>query len=150
VELCADWIVGFTDGEGCFHVSLARHREMTAGYQVLPEFVVVQHQRDCQVLMAIKRFFKSGVVRKTHGDRYCLRIRKLEALRQVCDFFSRHPLKTKKNVDFERFRRIICLMDQGRHLCREGLLEIVDLTLSMNTCKRPAMEEIRRQLVMSG
>ncbi len=150
MELSVDWVVGFVDGEGCFHVSLNRDDEMTAGYQVLPEFVVVQHQRDRQVLLALKRFFKAGIVRGIHDDRLCLRIRKFEALRQVCDFFSRHPLKTKKNVDFLKFRRILHLMSQRRHLTQEGLLEIVDLARAMNSANRPALEEIRRRLVQSG
>ena len=98
VELSPDWVVGFVDGEGCFHVSLNRHEEMTAGYQVLPEFVVVQHERDLQVLHALKRFFGAGVVRKNHGDRFCLRIRKVDALTKVCEFFQAHPLKTKKKA----------------------------------------------------
>ena len=39
-----EWVVGFVDGEGCFFVGINRHPEMTSGYQVLPEFTVVQHQ----------------------------------------------------------------------------------------------------------
>ena len=150
VELSVEWVVGFVDGEGCFHVSLNRHEEMTAGYQVLPEFVVVQHQRDRQVLEALKRFFKAGVVRGNHDDRLCLRIRKLEALQQVCDLFSRHPLKTKKNVDFHKFRRILHLMSQRRHLTREGLVEVIDLARTMNSANRPALDEIRRELARIG
>ncbi len=150
VELSADWVVGFVDGEGCFHVSLNRHPEMTAGYQVLPEFVVVQHERDQQVLMALKRFFKAGVVRSNHGDRCCLRIRKLESLQQVCDFFSRHPLRTKKSVDFVKFRRIVHLVRQKRHLSREGLLEVVDIASTMNSAQRPALDEVKRRLVSPG
>jgi hypothetical protein len=45
MELSPDWVVGFVDGEGCFHVSITRHPSMKIGYQVLPEFVVVQHRR---------------------------------------------------------------------------------------------------------
>jgi len=150
VELAADWVVGFVDGEGCFHVSLNRHDEMSAGYQVLPEFVVVQHERDRQVLMALKRFFQAGVVRSNHDDRICLRIRKLESLRQVCEFFARHPLKTRKSVDFHKFRRILHLMSQRRHLCRDGLIEIIDIVVTMNSGNRPALEEIKRRLIQAG
>jgi hypothetical protein len=64
VKLATDWVVGFVDGEGCFHVSLNRQAEMIAGYQVLPEFVVVQHERDIQVLHALREFFEGGNVRK--------------------------------------------------------------------------------------
>src|SRR5437867_1233634 len=54
MDLDAGWITGFVDGEGCFHVGIAKHPEMTAGVQVLPEFTVVQHERDVQVLHALK------------------------------------------------------------------------------------------------
>ena len=47
-RLDASWIAGFVDGEGCFHVALNRQMKMTLGWQVLPEFRVVQHQRDEQ------------------------------------------------------------------------------------------------------
>ena len=147
MELNADWVVGFVDGEGCFHVSLNRHDEMSVGYQVLPEFVVVQHERDIQILQALKRFFGAGVVRQNHGDRYCLRIRKLEALQNVSDFFIKHPLKTKKNVDSRKFRHILQLMNEKLHLERDGLLQIVEIALAMNTTQRPVLEEIRQQLL---
>jgi len=150
VELAAEWVVGFVDGEGCFHVSLTRHREMSVGYQVLPEFVVVQHMRDTQILQALKRFFACGVVRRNHGDRYCLRIRKLPSLQRICSFFEEHPLKTKKRSDFQKFRRILRLMDQNEHLNRDGLLKIVDIALAMNTTVRPALEQVRKDLLQSG
>lgn len=146
MNLSPDWVVGFVDGEGCFQVSVQSHPEMTAGYQVLPEFVVVQHRRDIQVLYALKRFFKGGVVRVNHSDRYAFRIRKLEQLERVCDFFMSHPLKTKKNVDFRKFRKVILLMKDGKHLSREGLKEIIDLALQMNTTERPALEEVKKNL----
>ena len=150
MELAADWVVGFVDGEGCFHVSINRHEEMTVGYQVLPEFVIVQHERDRQILYALKRFFRGGVVRRNQDDRFCLRIRKLSVLHRVCEFFLAHPLKTKKNVELRKFRRILLLMDQKRHLQRDGLLEIVDIALSMNTTERPALQQIKAQLEQTG
>ncbi len=146
MDLSADWVVGFVDGEGCFHVSINPHPEMSTGYQVLPEFVIVQHERDVQILYALKRFFRCGVVRRNHGDRWCLRIRKLSCLEKLCEFFTTHPLKTKKNVDFVKFRRIVNMMKEGRHLTLEGLLEIVDIALSMNTGNREALLRIRKDL----
>jgi hypothetical protein len=51
MKLETQWIVGFVDGEGCFHVGIARHEDMRTGYQILPEFTVVQHERDVQILL---------------------------------------------------------------------------------------------------
>jgi hypothetical protein len=150
MELSADWVVGFVDGEGCFHVSINRHLEMTVGFQVLPEFVVVQHQRDRQILMAIKRFFGFGVVRSNHGDRLCYRVRELESLGKVCDFFLQHPLKTKKAVDFLKFRDVVRLITLGRHLAKDGLLEIISIAMEMNTTNRPALVAIKQELSSVG
>ena len=59
-KLEAQWVVGFVDGEGCFFVGINAHPEMTAHFQVLPEFTVVQHARDVQILYALKAFFECG------------------------------------------------------------------------------------------
>lgn len=146
MELSPDWVVGFTDGEGCFHVSVNKHPDMALGYQVLPEFVIVQHERDIQILYALKRFFGCGTVRKNNGDRWCLRIRKLSCLEKLCDFFIKHPLKTRKSVDFVKFRRIIQKMKNGEHLSPEGLLEIVNIAMEMNTQDREKLLLIKRDL----
>ena len=146
MDLAPEWVVGFVDGEGCFHVSIQRHPEMTSGYQVLPEFVVVQHERDVNVLHALKRFFGCGVVRRNHGDRYAFRVRSLEDLGRVCEFFVQHPLKTKKNVECRKFRRVLRLMSEKRHLAREGVLEIIEIATAMNSTHRPALEKIKREL----
>jgi len=133
MKLDAEWVVGFVDGEGCFHVGVSRHAEMTAGVQVLPEFTVVQHERDVKVLHGLKAFFGCGVVRRNHGDRMAYRVRKLEHLRdQIVPFFMRHPLKTGKRQDFEKFRRALLLCERGDHLTERGLEEIRSLASQMN------------------
>ena len=125
MNLDAHWIVGFTDGEGCFHIGISNHPEMTLGVQVLPEFVVVQHKRDVHVLHAIKEFFSCGVVRTNHGDRMCYRVRKLEHHQTIIiPFFEKHPLKTRKQQDFLIFRDVVRLMSDGSHLTQDGLERI--------------------------
>ncbi len=133
MKLDAQWIVGFVDGEGCFHVGINPHKEMTTGYQVLPEFTVVQHQRDVQVLHALKSHFGCGVVRVNHGDRMAYRVRGMKDLNDhIVPFFNKHPLKTRKNVDFIKFRRILQLMQKGVHLTAEGVEEIRGMAAKMN------------------
>ena len=146
MDLSPDWVVGFVDGEGCFYVGINPRPEMTLGYQVLPEFRVVQHERDIQVLYGLKRFFRCGVVRRNHEDRYELRIRKLSCLQEVATFFERHPLKTKKQVDFKKFARIVRWMDEGQHLTPEGLIKITETTLSMNRANKVKAQEILVEL----
>ena len=146
MDLNPEWIVGFVDGEGCFYIGVNPHSDMSTGYQVLPEFRVVQHERDIEILFALKRFFRCGVVRRNHEDRYELRIRKLSCLREVVTFFDQHPLKTKKQVDFKKFARIVRWMEEGRHLTPEGLVQIIETTLTMNRADKQKTEEILRDV----
>ncbi len=133
MKLDAQWITGFVDGEGCFHVGINPHNDMTTGYQVLPEFTVVQHERDVQVLHALKTHFGCGVVRVNHGDRMAYRVRSKEhLLERIVPFFVKHPLKTKKNVDFKKFRRILLMMEADKHLTSEGVEEIRSIAGQMN------------------
>jgi len=133
MNLEAQWIVGFVDGEGCFHVGINRHPDMKAGYQVLPEFTVVQHERDIQVLHALKAYFGCGVVRSNHGDRMAYRVRSQEhLLERVIPFFEKHQLKTKKGIEFRKFRKILLMMQEKEHLTDEGIATIREITSRMN------------------
>ena len=134
MNLNAQWIVGFVDGEGCFHVGINQNESMSLGVQVLPEFTVVQHEVDEQVLYNLKNYFGCGVVRKNHGTRLCYRVRGQANLRdRIIPFFEKHKLKTRKRVDFEKFRRVILLIEKGEHLQADGLEQIRQIKKSMNS-----------------
>ena len=134
MNLTAQWIVGFVDGEGCFHVGINQNQAMTLGVQVLPEFTVVQHEVDEQVLHGLKEYFGCGVVRVNHGTRLSYRVRGQANLRdRIIPFFEKHKLKTRKRVDFEKFRKVILLIEKGDHLKPEGLEQIRKIKTSMNS-----------------
>ncbi len=130
------WIVGFTDGEGCFHVSLNKNPKMTLKYQVLPEFRIVQNKKDEVLLSKIKEYFGFGdvVVNRIdhHGTRMEFRARGLENLNNIKEFFEKFELKTSKKKDFEIFSEIIDLMNKKEHLTNQGIDKIRELTLKMN------------------
>lgn len=128
VKLEAQWVVGFVDGKGCFHVGIS-----SVGLdkvQVLPEFVITQHARDIKVLEAIKTYFGCGVVRfnnRTHNV-MCYRVRKLEHLVNIIiPFFDKHQLKTTKKIDFLKFKKVVLCVQKGKHLTAAGLIEIKNI-----------------------
>ena len=135
-RLDALWITGFTDGEGCFHVSLNRISKMSLGWQVLPEFRIVQHEKDEEVLHKIKDYFGFGNIRINrtdhHGTRKEFRVRGLENLNRLVKFFNKYPLKTSKVNDFKIFSEIIHLMNNQEHLTKNGLDKIAKLASEMN------------------
>ena len=140
MKLEAQWIVGFVDGEGCFHIGINKNDTMALGYQVLPEFAVVQHERDVKVLHALKTFFGCGVVRVNRRDktsvRMAYRVRNVRHLLDIISpFFMTHQMKTQKGVDFLKFRHALLLMEKEVHLSSAGLEEIREIANQMNRKK---------------
>ncbi len=135
-RLDASWIVGFTDGEGCFHISLNKLPGMTLGWQVLPEFRVVQHKKDQKVLDNLQKYFGFGSVEINrtdfHGTRKEFRVRGLENLNKIVSFFKLNKLQTSKRKDFEIFSEVIDLMNKKEHLSKSGLDKIANLIKEMN------------------
>jgi LAGLIDADG DNA endonuclease family protein len=135
------WVSGFVDGEGCFRVSINAHPRMPIGWQVLPEFRIVQHERDEAVLRSLRQFFHAGKVVVNHGNRKELRLRKLKELGLVIRFFERYPLQTKKRNDFRIFKEILELIEKRQHLTIDGLSKIANLCWAMNRRVKPRFLE---------
>jgi hypothetical protein len=131
-RLDTKWVAGFVDGEGCFHVSINKMPCMKLGWQVLPEFRIVQHEKDEILLQKICNTLGCGKVVVNHGDRKELRVRGVENLNKVVKFFQENQLQTRKRKNFELFAEIISLMNEKKHLTSEGLEEIARIASQMN------------------
>ncbi len=146
-KLTPDWITGFVDGEGCFHVGINKHPGMKFGYQILPEFTVVQHKRDIQLLHQLRSTIGCGVVRRNRDDRFCIRVRNLNNLAEVIvPFFEKHRLKSKKGIEFRKFAKVVRLMVRGDHLTEDGFNRICRIASSMNRGER-RIDRIKRESI---
>lgn len=111
---------------------------------MLPEFRVVQHERDEALLHRLKSFFGFGRVRRNHGTRKEFRVRGVEDLAKVVRFFVEHPLQTRKRQDFRKFARVIDIIREGKHRTPDGLYQIAAIAISMNRQKNRGASRILR------
>lgn len=139
----ASWIVGFTDGEGCFSVSIIKNSTTKAGIQIFPEFVITQGEKSLQTLKKIEKYFKCGKIFINHRHdnhnenlcRYC--VRKIDDLVSVIiPFFEQHKLQTLKQKDFISFRKVVKIMAHKKHLTENGLRKIKVIISTMNRHKQ--------------
>jgi hypothetical protein len=149
--LTTDWVVGFVDGEGCFSCPIFRSRSMILGWQVQPSFVVVQAASSRDVLEDMVEFFGCGrlsVNRRYDNHRedlYRYYVSRYRDLRDVIvPFFESNPLRTAKRDNFAKFAEIIRLIDLRRHLTVPGLIEIAEITQTMNHRKPSTVLRILR------
>ena len=137
------WIVGFTDGEGCFSVSFIKNKTTKSGWQLFPEFVITQSAKSLSVLELIRDYFQCGkiFVNKRYDNhneylyRYC--VRSIKDLRdKVIPFFEKRKLKTYKAKDFRIFARIVRYMSRMVHLKPKGMKRIAEMIEQMNRKKK--------------
>ena len=150
------WVVGFTDGDGCFCVSINKNYKTKLGWQVMPEFVLTQGEKSLKSLKLVKRFFKCGriFINRRHDNhkenlyRYCIRsLKDLE--RVIIPFFKENQLKTQIAKSFNLFSKVVKLMIKKRiHLTLEGIEKIAKISAQINQQKIPKFlespETIRR------
>ena len=152
------WILGFTDGEGCFSVSFIKNKTTKTGWQIFPEFVITQGAKSLPALEIIKDYFGCGRLfinkrydnHREHLYRYCVRsITELENI--IVPFFEVNRLKTYKKNDFQIFSEIVSLMSKRVHMKKMGMKKIAKLVEKMNRKKKSRFlksSETKRQTPM--
>ncbi|MBI5466078.1 MAG: LAGLIDADG family homing endonuclease [Candidatus Kerfeldbacteria bacterium] len=153
------WILGFVDGEGCFSIGFIKQpdrqertrirRGYATGYQVAHEFAVVQGARSFHALKTLKSFFRVGdiYINRRHDNhkedlwRYSV-TRREDLLKVIIPFFERYSLRTSKRNDFCLFVKCIRLMQAGKHLTRDGVIQIALFAERMNR-RKPRTSLIR-------
>ena len=136
------WLVGFTDGEGCFSISIFKNKTLKSGYQVFPEFVLTQSAKSLGTLEKVQDFFGCGKIYENkrydnHREplyRYCVR-NKTDLSRKICPFFDKYCLQTAKNDDFELFKQGLRIIEKGEHLTNQGFVRMQEIASMMNRKK---------------
>ncbi len=137
------WVVGFVDGEGCFSISVVRNAVCRLGWQVQHELSATQAAPPRSVLELLIEVFGCGTVigndRTDNHQHPLLRFsvkRRDDLVGTVMPFFEKHPLRTAKAGDVEKFTAVIQLMERGEHLTEAGLRTIARIAEQMNRKKR--------------
>jgi hypothetical protein len=149
------WVIGFVDGEGCFSISFVRQpnrrsrKGYKTGYQVSHRFAVTQGMKSLACLEELRSFFGVGRIlinrrHDNHREHLCNYVvdRRVDLSETIIPFFRRYPLMSSKQQDFEKFATCVEMIDAGRHLTTDGLVEIAEITQTMNR-QKPRHELIR-------
>lgn len=135
-----DYVVGLTDGEGCFHVNVWKSASYRIGYNVQLNFHIKLQEKDKPLLDKVRNAFGCGTVyfqkekRANHCQCYRYTVYSYkDILGTVIPFFKRHPLQSiSKQINFRLFCQVATVIRSGKHLTKSGLTRIKILKLKMN------------------
>ena len=135
-----DYLVGFVEGEGMFYIGIVPSKETKSGWQVIYFFKVSQNPTGRVVLEQFKSRLNCGYIKENSRTDFTDRslayvVRDLPNLKgKVIPFFD-NKLIIKKDA-FNKFKRVVKLVSEKKHLTRQGITKILDIAYSMNTGKR--------------
>src|SRR3990172_10739787 len=138
-----DYIAGFVDGEGMFYVGIVPSRGTSrnkSGWQVIYFLKVSQNPSGKIVLDAIKNRLGCGYIKPNSKSdptdkSLAYVVRDLPSIKDIIIPFFEGRLVIKKRT-FKKFKKIIELVSQKKHLSKKGMEQILDISYSMNTRKR--------------
>ncbi len=147
-SLSEDYIVGLTDGEGCFYVEV-RPPSITHDTRVEMHFYIKLREDEFPLLLEVQKFFGCGGVyyQKEYrvNQRNCYRFgvtAQKDLQEKIIPFFDKYSLKSQKLRNYLLFRQIALMVKNNEHRVEGGLEKIRLLKSQMNNGAR-WMREIR-------
>ncbi|PIU99294.1 hypothetical protein COS59_00520 [Candidatus Wolfebacteria bacterium CG03_land_8_20_14_0_80_36_15] len=136
----ADYVVGLTDGEGCFYVNVADSSSYRGGARIDLNFYVKMNEKDIDLLLKIKNTLGCGNVyfqkeqRKNHTQCYRYTVGShRDVIGKIIPFFKKHRLQSaSKQKSFHAFCKIAEIVQTKRHLTKNGVKQIRKLKAQMN------------------
>ena len=126
------YLVGFTDGEGSFNISVInRNRDFNTGWKIAPSFNI--SQKDDSIPKLFQKVFQCGTIRYRKDGICYFEVRKIDDLvKKVIPFFQKYKLLSIKKNDFQYFSKIISLIKEKEHLGKSGINKILKIRNRMN------------------
>jgi hypothetical protein len=145
--LTREWLVGFTDAEGCFTKTITPETDAQPN-KIQLKLTIGQNEKG--ILDRICQFMGYGSVlaKDRDGKKYALQIGNIEGHLRVITLFTtglnRCLLKTTKRIDFLSYKSCAFYMRDGKHLSIEGKKHIRALIEKKKNVQKKARREERR------
>lgn len=143
----ADYIVGLTDGEGCFYINLRPPSKYRPQWRVEPHFHLKMRADELPLLREVRDSFGCGTVyfqkekRVNHAQCYRFTIGNPKEIEEILiPFFQKHPLRSQKKQNFDLFCRVVSLTDGKQRIPDEKVEVVRQLKQKMNHGARPVRE----------
>lgn len=144
------YVAGFVDGEGCFCVSVSKHKTLRRRLEVRPEFAIEVRADDRAILERIQATLECGTIYDLSYDRYGWRPHAKYKVSNVKDlitliipFFDQHQLQAKKAESFRIFKIVVEMVARKEHLTYVGFQRILKLKTRMNAFSKKGLGTAR-------
>ena len=116
------WLAGFTQADGCFHISIAKSKTHKTGFSVRLEYSL--NQNDKLPLELLFETCKLGNLSQYHTGIWCYKSAGFKTAYFLINYFDTYSLFAGKYISYLKFRKVYIMITEGKHLEEKGIIKI--------------------------
>ena len=144
------YVVGLIEGEGCFCITISKHKTNKSGLDPRLMFEVEMIIDDKPLLEKLQKTFRCGHIYVLNYERYGWRPHVKYAIKNqkhiegvLIPFFKKYKLVGKKKKDFDYFCEASKIFETGQHRTKEGIIKLKKIQSKMNLRKKLKVSSAR-------
>lgn len=134
MKISGDYIAGFVDGEGCFTITISKHRTKKLRLDARLHFQIEVRDDDREILESIQETIGCGRIYTIDYSKYGWKPHaelKVSAFgdftEKLLPFFTKHPLRAKKRLSYQMFLQAVEIFKRKEHLTLEGIKKLREI-----------------------
>ena len=120
------WLAGFTQADGCFHISIPKSKTHKTGFSVRLEYSLKQN--DFIPLKLLYEKIKMGNLSQYHTGIWCYKSTGYKTAALLINYFDKFNLFADKYVHYLKFRKVYIMITEGKHLEDKGIIKIKSIS----------------------
>ncbi|MEX0895330.1 MAG: LAGLIDADG family homing endonuclease [Patescibacteria group bacterium] len=139
MKISGDYIAGFIDGEGCFTITISKHRSKKLRLDARIHFQIEVRDDDREILQYIQETIDCGKIYTIDYSKYGwhphveLKVSSLKDITEkLIPFFEKYPLRAKKRFSYQKFLQAVEIFKRKEHLTQEGIEKLRNIRQKMN------------------
>ena len=125
VSLDNYWLAGFTQADGCFHISVVKSKSLKTGFSVRLEYSLKQN--DNIPLKSLYNEIKMGNLSQYHTGIWCYKSSGYLTAFNLINYFDKYKVFDGKYIQYIKFRKVYIMITKGLHLEIAGIKKIMSI-----------------------
>ncbi len=132
------WLAGYTDSDASFQVKTLNRKDRKLGYEIRLNYQLDQKNRF--ILDQIKEVFGGSIGHRKSQDTYYYASVSFGSAKKFINYFDHFNLLSSKHINYLKWRNVYRLVQEKKHLTKNGIDQILKIKSSMNSLSKDSFE----------
>ena len=125
------WLSGFSDADASFQIKIISRLKRPLNQEIRLNFQIDQKKKE--ILNLIKNNLGGNIGYRKSQDTYYYGSTNFGSAKKVINYFDKYHLQSSKYVNYIKWRKAYCLIQNRDHITKLGLDKILKLKNTMNS-----------------